>query len=57
MNQLERQVVDTRKLNHEDRHLIADLRKAKELLNRHLHRTEVTNKLKSEYISKLEVEI
>ncbi len=57
MNQLEHQVVDTCKLNHEDRHLIEDLRKAKELLNRDLHKTEVTNKLKSENISKLEVEI
>jgi hypothetical protein len=37
--------------------LIEDLRKAKELLDRDLHKTEVTNKLKSEDISKLEVEI
>jgi chromosome segregation ATPase len=54
VHQLDRQVVDTKKLIVEDRHYIDDLKKAKEVLDRDLNKAQDNNKVILDEIQKIE---
>ena len=57
VHQLDRQVMDTKKLINEDVHYIEELKKAKNLLDNDLKKTEDVNKYQQDEISKIELEI